>query len=184
MLPFIPSSLAPLLTGSRLHAATYLLTGIPPRHYNSPPPLCFVWSPTHLRSPSCVQTSLLLQHYRHIPTQVAPHSTPRVFLGYSFNHGVVERKNKTLITLARTMIDEYNTPERFWAEAINTTCYTSNRLFPHRLLEKTPYELLNGKKPDVSFFRVFGCKCYIYKKHHHLGKFQRRCDIGFLLGYS
>jgi hypothetical protein len=58
------------------------------------------------------------------------------------------------------------------------------QLFPHRLLEKTPYELLNGKKPDVSFFWVFGCKCYIYKKHHHLGKFQRRCDIGFLLGYS
>jgi hypothetical protein len=87
-----------------------------------------------------------------------------------------------LITLARTMIDEYNTLERFWAEAVNTACYVSNRLFPHRLLEKTPYELLNGKKPDVSFFRVFGCKCYIYKKHQHLGKFQRRCDIGFLLG--
>jgi transposase InsO family protein len=99
-------------------------------------------------------------------------------------NGVVERKNRTLITLARTMIDEYNTPERFWAEAINTTCYASNRLFPHRLLEKTPYELLNGKKPDVSFFRAFGCKCYIYKKCHHLGKFQRRCDIGFLHGYS
>jgi hypothetical protein len=57
-------------------------------------------------------------------------------------------------------------------------------LFPHRLLAKTPYELLNGKTPDVSFFRVFGCKCYIYKKRHHLGKFQRRCDIGFILGYS
>ena len=80
------------------------------------------------------------------------------------------------------MIDEYNTPERFWAEAVNTACYASNRLFPHQLLEKTPYELLNGKKPDVSFW-VFGCKSYIYKKHHHLGKFQRH-DIGFLLGYS
>jgi hypothetical protein len=82
------------------------------------------------------------------------------------------------------MIDEYNTPKRFWAEAVNTACYASNRLFPHRLLEKTPYELLNRKKLDVSFFRVFGCKCYIYKKHHHLGKFQTRCDIGFILGYS
>jgi transposase InsO family protein len=99
-------------------------------------------------------------------------------------NGVIERKNKTLITIARTMIDEYNTPKRFWAEAVNTACYASNRLFPHRLLEKTPYELLNGTKSDVSIFRVFGCKCYIYKKHHHLGKFQRRCDIGFLLGYS
>ena len=53
-----------------------------------------------------------------------------------------------------------------------------------KFLGKTPYELLNGKKPDVSFFRVFGCKCYIYKKRQHLGKFQRRCDIGFLVGYS
>jgi hypothetical protein len=99
-------------------------------------------------------------------------------------NGVVERKNMTLVTLRRTMVDEYNTQERFWVEVVNTACYTSNRLFPHRLLEKTPYELLNGKKPDVSFFRVFGCKWYIYKKRHHLGKFQRRCDIGFLLSYS
>jgi len=79
-------------------------------------------------------------------------------------NGIVERKNRTLITLARTMLDEYNTSEKMWAEAINTACYASNRLFPHKFLEKTPYELLNGKKPGVSFFRVFGCKCYIYKK--------------------
>ncbi|WVZ75656.1 LOW QUALITY PROTEIN: hypothetical protein U9M48_023691 [Paspalum notatum var. saurae] len=99
-------------------------------------------------------------------------------------NGVVERKNRTLITLARSMLDEYGTSEKFWAEAINTACYASNRLYPHRLLDKTPYELLNGRKPNISYFRVFGCKCYIYKKRQHLGKFQRRCDIGFLLGYS
>ena len=97
-------------------------------------------------------------------------------------NGVVERKNRTLITLARTMLDEYNTPEALWAEAINTTCYASNRLFHQKFLGKTPYELLNGKKPDVSF-RVFGYKCYIYKKRQHLGKFQRHCDISFLVGY-
>jgi hypothetical protein len=68
-------------------------------------------------------------------------------------NGVVERKNRTLITLARTMIDEYNTPERFWAKAVNTACYTSNRLFPHQLLEKTPYELLNGKSQTSLSFR-------------------------------
>jgi hypothetical protein len=94
---------------------------------------------------------------------------------------VNNRNNRTLITLARTMIDEYNTLEMFWAKAVNTACYASNRLFPHRLLDNPPYELLNAKKPDLSLFRVFGCKFYIYKKHHHLGKFQRRCDIGFLL---
>ncbi|WVZ58437.1 hypothetical protein U9M48_008713, partial [Paspalum notatum var. saurae] len=99
-------------------------------------------------------------------------------------NGVVERMNRTLIILARSMLDEYGTSEKFWAEAINTACYASNRLYPHRLLDKTPYELLNGRKPNISYFRVFGCKCYIYKKRQHLGKFQRRCDIGFLLGYS
>ena len=71
-------------------------------------------------------------------------------------NGVVERKNRTLITLARTMLVEYNTPESLWAKAINTACYASNRLFIQRFLEKTPYELLNGKKLDVSFFQVFG----------------------------
>ncbi|WVZ80687.1 hypothetical protein U9M48_028144 [Paspalum notatum var. saurae] len=82
------------------------------------------------------------------------------------------------------MLDEYGTSKKFWAEAINTACYASNWLYPHRLLDKTPYELLNGRKPNISYFRVFGCKCYIYKKRQHLGKFQRRCDIGFLRGYS
>ena len=82
------------------------------------------------------------------------------------------------------MLDEYNTPKALWAEAINTVCYASNRLYLQKFLGKTSYELLNGKKPDISFFRVFGCKCYIYKKRQHLGKFQRRCDIGFLVGYS
>jgi transposase InsO family protein len=99
-------------------------------------------------------------------------------------NGVVERKNRTLITMARTMLDEYNVHEKFWAEAVNTACYASNRLFPHRLLKKTPYELIVGRKPNISYFRVFGCKCYIYKKRQHLGKFQRRCDEGFLLGHS
>jgi hypothetical protein len=69
------------------------------------------------------------------------------------------------------MLDEYNTPQDLWAEAINTACFASNCLFPQKFLGKTPYELLNEKKPDVLFFRVFGCKCYIYNKQQHLGKF-------------
>ena len=99
-------------------------------------------------------------------------------------NGVVERKNRTLITLARAMLDEYGTPEKFWAEAINTACYTSNRIYLHKLLDKTPYELLVGRKPNVSYFRVFGCKVYIFKKRERLGKFQRRTDEGILVGYA
>jgi reverse gyrase len=66
----------------------------------------------------------------------------------------VERKNRTLLDKARTMLDEYKTPDRFWAKAINIACYSINRLYLHRILKKTSYELLIGKKPNVSYFRV------------------------------
>ena len=85
------------------------------------------------------------------------------------------RKNRTLITLARIMLDEYNTSKALWAEVINTACYASNRLFLQKFLGKMPYEFLNGNKPDVSFFRVFGCKCYIYKKRQHRGELVFLC---------
>jgi transposase InsO family protein len=62
-------------------------------------------------------------------------------------NGVVERKNRTLLDMARTMLDEYMTSDRFWAEAINTACYAINRLYLHRILKKTSYELLTGKSP-------------------------------------
>jgi transposase InsO family protein len=69
-------------------------------------------------------------------------------------NGVVEKKNRTLLD----GLDEYKTLDRFWAEAINTACYSINRLYLHRILKKTSYELLTCKKPNVSYFRVFGCK--------------------------
>jgi transposase InsO family protein len=62
-------------------------------------------------------------------------------------NGVVERKNRTLLDMARTMLDEYKTSDRFWAEAVNTACYAINRLYLHRILKKTSYELLTGKRP-------------------------------------
>ena len=67
-------------------------------------------------------------------------------------NGVVERKNRTLITLARAMLDDYDISQRFWAEAINTACHASNRVYLHRFLKKTPYELLIGRKPNISYF--------------------------------
>jgi transposase InsO family protein len=79
-------------------------------------------------------------------------------------NGVVERNNRTLLDMAMTMLDEYKTLDRFWAEAINTACYSINRLYLHRILKKTSYELLTCKKPNVSYFRVFGSKCFILVK--------------------
>jgi transposase InsO family protein len=86
-------------------------------------------------------------------------------------NGVVERKNRTLIDMARTMLREYKTPERFWSKAVNTACHAINRLYLHRLLKKTSYELLTSNKPNVSYFRVFGSKCYILVKKGRHSKF-------------
>jgi transposase InsO family protein len=97
---------------------------------------------------------------------------------------VVERQNRTLLDMARTMLDEYKTPNRFWTEAINTACYSINRLYLHQILKKTSYELLTSKKPNVSYFRVFGSKCFILIKRGRSSKFALKAVEGFLLGYD
>jgi hypothetical protein len=99
-------------------------------------------------------------------------------------NGVVEKKNRTLLDMARTMLDEYKTPDQFWAEAINTACYSINWLYPHQILKKTSYKLLTGKNPNVSYFRVFGSKCFILFKRGRKSKFAPKAVEGFLLGYG
>jgi hypothetical protein len=89
-----------------------------------------------------------------------------------------------LIDMARTMLGEYKTHEWFWSEAVNTACHAINRLYLHHLLKKTSYELLNGNKPNVSYFRVFGSKCYILVKKGRHSKFTPKVVVGFLLGYD
>ena len=91
-------------------------------------------------------------------------------------NGVVERKNRTLIEMARTMLDEYKTPKHFWAEAVETACHATNCLYLHKLLGKTAYELLTGNEPQVGYFRVFGSKCYILDKHRR-SKFADRKSV-------
>jgi hypothetical protein len=86
--------------------------------------------------------------------------------------------------MARTMLGEFKTSERFWSEAVNTSCHTINRLYLHRLLKKTSYELLTGNKPNVSYFRVFGSKCYILVKKCRHSKFAPKVVEEFLLGYD
>jgi hypothetical protein len=86
--------------------------------------------------------------------------------------------------MIRTMLDEYKTPDRFWVEAINTTCYSINRLYLHRVLKKTSYGLFTGKKPNVSYFRAFGSKCFILIKRGRNSKFAPKAVEGFLLGYD
>ena len=73
-------------------------------------------------------------------------------------NGVVERKNRTLIEAARTMLSESRLLMYFWAEVVNTACYTQNRTLINKDLMKTPYEIMNNKKPTLKYFHVFGAK--------------------------
>ena len=82
-------------------------------------------------------------------------------------NGVVERKNRTLVEMARTMLDEYKTPQPFLPDAIDTACHIINSVYLHKFFKKTSYELLTDKKPNVSYFKVFGTKCWIRDPHHN-----------------
>ncbi|GKC91579.1 putative ribonuclease H-like domain-containing protein [Tanacetum coccineum] len=99
-------------------------------------------------------------------------------------NGVAERKNRTLIEAARTMLADSKLPTTFWAEAVNTACYVQNRVLVIKPHNKTPYELFLGRKPALSFMRPFGCPVTILNTIDHLGKFDGKADEGFFVGYS
>nr|GEU84346.1 retrovirus-related Pol polyprotein from transposon TNT 1-94 [Tanacetum cinerariifolium] len=83
---------------------------------------------------------------------------------------VVERKNQTLVEAARTMLIFSRAPLYLWAEAIATACFTQHRSIIHRRFNKTPYELINGRKLDISFLLVFGALCYPKNDREDIGK--------------
>ena len=90
------------------------------------------------------------------------------------SHGVVERKNRTLQEMVRTMIHENNLANHFWAKAVNTTCYVQNRIYIRPILEKTTYELFKGRRPNISYFHQFGCTCCILNNKLYLKKFDAK----------
>ncbi|GJU34003.1 putative ribonuclease H-like domain-containing protein [Tanacetum coccineum] len=99
-------------------------------------------------------------------------------------NGVVERRNRTLIEAACTMLIYSKTPLFLWAEAVATACYTQNRSIIHLRHGKTPYELLHDKPFDLSFFHVFGALCYPINDSENLEKLQPKADIGISIGYA
>ncbi|KAK1609161.1 hypothetical protein QYE76_032834 [Lolium multiflorum] len=99
-------------------------------------------------------------------------------------NGVAERKNRTLLDMARSMMAEYKSRYNFWAEAISTACHSSNRLYLRKGLNKTPYEILTGNKPNISYFKVFGCKCFYKIKGVRLSKFAPKALEGIFVGYG
>nr|GFC04247.1 retrovirus-related Pol polyprotein from transposon TNT 1-94 [Tanacetum cinerariifolium] len=94
---------------------------------------------------------------------------------------VVERHNRALVEAARTMLIFSRAPLFLWAEAIATACFTQNRSIIHRHFNKTPYELINGRKPDISFLHVFFALCYPKNDREDIGKLGAKGDIGFFI---
>nr|GFB51880.1 hypothetical protein [Tanacetum cinerariifolium] len=99
-------------------------------------------------------------------------------------NGVVERRNRTLVEAARTILTFANLPSFLWAEAIATACFTQNCSIIHKRFDKTPYELINKRKPNIKFFRVFGCRCYLLNDYEDVGKLKAKGYIRVFVGYS
>nr|GEY28526.1 retrovirus-related Pol polyprotein from transposon TNT 1-94 [Tanacetum cinerariifolium] len=89
-----------------------------------------------------------------------------------------------ILEAARTMLIFSHAPLFLWAEAIATACFTQNRSIIHRRFSKTPYELINGRKPNISFLNVFGALYYPKNDREDIGKLGAKGYIGFFIGYS
>nr|GEW67151.1 hypothetical protein [Tanacetum cinerariifolium] len=99
-------------------------------------------------------------------------------------NGVVERRNRTLVEAAQTMLSAAKIPLFFWAEAITTACFTQNRSLVIPRHEKTPYHVINDRKPSVKFFHIFGSVCYIVRDGENLDKMKEKGDECIFVGYS
>nr|GEW98462.1 putative RNA-directed DNA polymerase [Tanacetum cinerariifolium] len=99
-------------------------------------------------------------------------------------NGVVERINRTLVEAAKTMLIFSHGPLFLWAEAIATACYTQNHSIIHQSFNKTPYELIQGRKLDISYLNVFRALCYLKNDREDIGELGAKGDIDFFIGYS
>jgi hypothetical protein len=99
-------------------------------------------------------------------------------------NGVVERKNKTVQEMARTMLMDSKLTDIFWTQEMHIEVHIQNRLMLIKNTNKTPYELWKGRPTNVKHFRVFGSKCYIKREDDRMGKFDSHVDKGVLVGYS
>jgi hypothetical protein len=98
-------------------------------------------------------------------------------------NGVVERRNRTLVEAARTMLINVQLPYYLWAEAVSTACYTQNRCMITERHHKTPYQIVHKRKPNIDYFHVFGALCYPKNDRDDLGKLKAKADIGVFVGY-
>ncbi|KAJ9566114.1 hypothetical protein OSB04_002080 [Centaurea solstitialis] len=108
-----------------------------------------------------------------IVSQLTPPYTPQM-------NGVSERRNRTLLDMVRSMMCHSTLPISFWGHALETAAHILNRA-PTKSVEKTPYELWKGKKPNISFLRIWGCEVYV--KRPTSEKLKPKSDKCFFIGY-
>ncbi|KAJ0901311.1 putative RNA-directed DNA polymerase [Helianthus annuus] len=96
-------------------------------------------------------------------------------------NGVAERKNRTLIETARTMLADSKLPINFWAEAVSAACYTLNRVLTVKKFNKTCFELINKRKPNLKYLEPFGSPCTVIEPNGKLGP---KNFEGIFVGYS
>jgi transposase InsO family protein len=99
-------------------------------------------------------------------------------------NGVVERKNKSVQEMSRTMLNDSKLSDIFWGKAVHTYFHILNKGLIRRNSDNTPYELWKGRLANVKHYRVFGRKCYIKRENNNIGKFDSRVDEGIFFGYS
>nr|GEW88319.1 hypothetical protein [Tanacetum cinerariifolium] len=99
-------------------------------------------------------------------------------------NGIVKRQNRTLVEATRTMLSASKLPLFFWAEVISTACYTQNQSIIIPTHGKTPYHIINDRKPSIKHLHIFGCICYITRDGKNLDKMKEKGDLCILVGYS
>jgi hypothetical protein len=96
----------------------------------------------------------------------------------------VERKNRTIVEMARSMLKTKSLGNEFWAEAVHTTIYTLNRCPTREILNLTPEEAWSGYKPSVAHMKVFGCTAYAHVPKEKRRKLDDKSVKCIFIGYS
>nr|GEU80118.1 hypothetical protein [Tanacetum cinerariifolium] len=142
--------------------------------------------PISTRKPKSQANKSVATHHKKKVASKSTNQKPQSYFRMLMpqQNGVVDRRNRTLVEAARTMLTFANLLSFLWAEAIATACFTQNRSIIHKRFDKTPYKLTNKRKPNIKFFCVFGCRCYLFNDYEDVGKLKAKGDIRVFVGYS
>ncbi|GKD05566.1 retrovirus-related pol polyprotein from transposon TNT 1-94 [Tanacetum coccineum] len=121
---------------------------------------------------------------RNLQAQVITVRTDRGTEPYSEQNGVVERRNRTLVEAAQTMLSASKLPLSFWDEAVAIACYTQNRSIIISTHGKMAYHIINDRKPSIKHLHTFGCICCITRDGENLDKMKEKGNPCVMVGYS